>query len=74
MTNLVAAEWLKLRTTRLLACTLPVAVVRRLAAVTGMVIAPTASELQTADGVRRVLSVAGAGATALAVGVLDQRR
>ena len=71
MTNLIAAEWLKLRTTRLLIGTLPVAVVLSLAAVTGMVVSSHSSELDTTDGIRRVLSVAGAGAIVLlVVGVL----
>jgi ABC-2 type transport system permease protein len=71
VTNLVSAEWLKLRTTRLLAGTTPAAIVLSVAAVAGMVASSHTTELETADGVRRVLSVAGAGAIVLLiVGIL----
>ena len=71
MSTLVAAEWLKLRTTRLLLGTVPAAVVLSLAAVAGMVLSSHASALESADGMRRVFSVAGAGAIVmLVVGIL----
>jgi ABC-2 type transport system permease protein len=71
MNDLVAAEWLKLRTTRLLFGTIPAAVALSLAAVAGMVLSSHSPELETAEGVRRVFSVAGAGAIVLlVVGIL----
>jgi ABC-2 type transport system permease protein len=71
MSDLVTAEWLKLRTTRLLHGTVPTAVALSLAAVAGMVLSSHGGELETADGVRRVFSVAGAGAiVVLVVGIL----
>lgn len=71
MTDLIAAEWLKLRTTRLLVGMIPAAVGLSLAAVAGMVVSSHTSELETAEGMRRVFSVAGAGAiVVLVVGVL----
>jgi ABC-2 type transport system permease protein len=69
--DLAAAEWLKLRTTRLLAGTLPVAVALSVAAVAGMVLSAHASPLRASDEVRRILSAAGAGAIVLlVVGIL----
>lgn len=63
MTGLVAAEWLKLRTTRLLHGMVPAAVAISVLAVAGVVLsADHATGLESVDGVRRVLSVTGAGA------------
>lgn len=72
MIDLVAAEWLKLRTTRLLVGMVPAAVAISLAVVAGMVLsADDAAELESSEGVRRVLSVTGAGAIlVLVVGIL----
>jgi len=71
MTALIAAEWLKLRTTRLLVAALPAAVALSMAAVAGMVFASHGPDLETVEGVRRVFSVAGAGAIVLlVVGIL----
>ena len=71
MTELVAAEWLKLRTTRLLHGTVPAAVGLSVAAVAGMALAEPAPDLSSAEAVRRVLSVAGAGAVVvLVIGIL----
>jgi len=71
MNDLLAAEWLKLRTTRLLYGTVPAAVVLSVAAVVGMVVSSPGPDLETAEGMRRVLSVAGAGAiVVLVVGIL----
>jgi len=72
MMDLVAAELLKLRTTRLLLGMIPVAVAISSAAVAGVVLsADSAAELESADGVRRALSVTGSGALiVLVVGIL----
>jgi ABC-2 type transport system permease protein len=71
MTELVAAEWLKLRTTRLLHGTVPAAVGLSVAAVAGMALADHAPDLSSAEAARRVLSVAGAGAVVvLVIGIL----
>lgn len=72
MTDLIAAEWLKLRTTRLLLGVIPAAVAISVAAVVGAVIsADGPSVLESAEGIRRVLSVTGAGALlVLIVGVV----
>jgi ABC-2 type transport system permease protein len=71
MTALIAAEWLKLRTTRLLVATLPIAAVLSVAAVTGMALSGHSDEAATAEGAQRILSVAGAGAIVLLiVGIL----
>lgn len=71
MSDLIGAEWLKLRTTRLLLGTVPAALALSLAAVAGMVVSSHGGELETAEGVRRVFSVAGAGAIVmLVVGIL----
>ncbi len=68
--NDLVAEWLKLRTTRLLYGTIPAGVALSLAAVAGMVVSSHGSDLETADGMRRVFSVAGAGAiVVLVVGI-----
>lgn len=71
MTELIAAEWLKLRTTRLLHGTVPAAVGLSVAAVAGMTLAEHAPDLSSAEALRRVLSGAGAGAVVvLVVGIL----
>jgi ABC-2 type transport system permease protein len=72
MSDLVAAEWLKLRTTRLLLGTLPLVLLLALAAVAGMVIAADGpAELVSDDGLRRVFSVTGTGAIVmLLVGIV----
>jgi ABC-2 type transport system permease protein len=64
VTDLVAAEWLKLRTTRLLLGMFPAAVAISLAAVAGSVLAADRSDvtLDSSEGVRRVLPVTGTGA------------
>lgn len=68
MGDLVAAEWLKLRTTRLLHGMVPVAVALSFAAVAGAVLsADGAAELEASDGIRRVLSVTGTGALVVLV-------
>jgi len=70
--GLVAAEWLKLRTTRLLLGMVPAAVVLSFAAVAGVVLsADGVGELESAELVRRLLSVTGTGAILmLVVGIL----
>jgi ABC-2 type transport system permease protein len=70
--HLVAAEWLKLRTTRVLLGLVPAAVVLSAAAVVGTVLAEDhAGELVTSEGVERTFSAAGAGAIiVLVAGVL----
>jgi ABC-2 type transport system permease protein len=72
MTALVAAEWLKLRTTRLLLGMIAAVVAIAAAAVAGAVLsADGAAELESSDGVRRVLAVTGTGAVlVLVVGIL----
>lgn len=71
MTDLVAAEWLKLRTTRLLHGMIPAAVAISCAAVAGVVLAADAAELESTEGIRRALSVTGAGAIlVLVLGIL----
>ncbi len=72
MTDLIAAEWLKLRTTRLLLGVIPAAIAISFAAVAGAVLsADGPSVLESPDGIRRVLSVTGAGALlVLIVGVI----
>lgn len=67
MNHLVAAEWLKLRTTRLLLGTIPAAVSLSLAAVVGMVLSSHSPELETTEGIRRVFSAAGAGSIVMLV-------
>jgi ABC-2 type transport system permease protein len=63
MSDLVAAELLKLRTTRLLIWLVPAAIALSAAAVIGTVLAEDRAErLITDDGVERIFSVAGAGA------------
>ncbi len=72
MIDLLAGEWLKLRTTRLLWGMIPATVALSFAAVAGAVLAAdSADELESADGIRRVLSVTGTGAIlVLVVGIL----
>jgi ABC-2 type transport system permease protein len=72
MSDLVAAEWLKLRTTRLLHGMIPAAVALSLAGVAGTVLsADDAGALESTEGIRRVLSVTGTGAIlVLVVGIL----
>lgn len=72
MRDLVAAEWLKLRTTRLLAGMVPAALALSAAAVAGNVLtAGTPGELESSEGVRRVLAGTGTGAILmLVVGIL----
>jgi ABC-2 type transport system permease protein len=72
MTDLLAAEWLKLRTTRLLHGMIPAIVALSLAAVAGAVVAAdSVAELESTGGIRQVLSVTGTGAIlVLVVGIL----
>lgn len=68
MIDLIAAEWLKLRTTRLLVGMVPGAVALSLAAVAGTVLSHDGGvPLESSEGVRRVLSVAGTGAILMLV-------
>ena len=69
--ELVAAEWLKLRTTRLLQGMIPAAVAISCAAVAGVVLSADAAQLESTEGIRRALSVTGAGAVlVLVLGIL----
>jgi ABC-2 type transport system permease protein len=72
MIDLVAAEWLKLRTTRLLSGMIPATVALALAAVAGAVLsADGVAELESTGGIRDALSVTGTGAIlVLVVGIL----
>jgi ABC-2 type transport system permease protein len=72
MKDLVAAEWLKLRTTRLLYGSIPAAVALSFAAVAGAVLtADSAAELESTGGIRDTLSVTGTGAIlVLVVGII----
>lgn len=72
MIALVAAEWLKLRTTRLLVGMVPAAVAVSTAAVTGAALSTDgAPALESTEGIRRVLSVTGTGAIlVLVTGIL----
>jgi ABC-2 type transport system permease protein len=72
MIDLLAGEWLKLRTTRLLWGMIPATVALSIAAVAGAVLAADgAAELESTDGIRQVLSVTGTGAIlVLVVGIL----
>ncbi len=72
MKDLIAAEWLKLRTTRLLYGSIPAAVALSFAAVAGAVLsADGAAELESTDGIRDTLSVTGTGAIlVLVVGII----
>jgi ABC-2 type transport system permease protein len=70
--DLVAAEWLKLRTTRLLHGMVPAAVALSCAAVAGAVLsAKSAAALESSDRIRHLLSVTGIGAIlVLLVGII----
>jgi ABC-2 type transport system permease protein len=72
MKDLVTAEWLKLRTTRLLYGSVPAALALSFAAVAGAVLsADGAAELESTGGIRDALSVTGTGAIlVLVVGIL----
>jgi ABC-2 type transport system permease protein len=72
MIDLVAAEWLKLRTTRLLYGSIPAAVALSFAAVAGAVLsAGSAADLESITGIRDTLSVTGTGAIlVLVVGII----
>ncbi len=72
MIDLVAAEWLKLRTTRLIHGMIPAAVAISLAAVAGTVLsADDTGALESTEGIRRALAVTGAGAIlVLVVGII----
>lgn len=73
MTDLVAAEWLKLRTTRLLHGMVPTAVALSVVAVAGSIVVADRSDvaLETSEGLRRVLPVMGTGAiVVLIMGIL----
>jgi ABC-2 type transport system permease protein len=72
MIDLVAAEWLKLRTTRLLYGSIPAAVALSFAAVAGAVLsADSAADLESTRGIRDTLSVTGTGAIlVLVVGII----
>jgi ABC-2 type transport system permease protein len=72
MKDLVAAEWLKLRTTRILYGSVPAALALSFAAVAGAVLsADGAAELESTGGIRDALSVTGTGAIlVLVVGIL----
>jgi ABC-2 type transport system permease protein len=72
MIDLVAAEWLKLRTTRLLYGMIPATVALSVAAVSGAVLsADSVAELESTGGIRDALSVTGTGAIlVLVVGIL----
>jgi ABC-2 type transport system permease protein len=72
MIDLIAAEWLKLRTTRLLYGSIPAAVALSFAAVAGAVLsADSAAELESTGGIRDTLSVTGTGAIlVLVVGII----
>jgi ABC-2 type transport system permease protein len=71
MRNLVATEWLKVRTVRLLVVAVPLAVLLAVAAVAGMVLAADGPDLESTTGIERVFSVTGAGAVVmLIVGIL----
>lgn len=73
MSALLAGEWLKLRTTRLLPAMVAVAVVLSMLAVAGTTLATRRSDvgLDSDEGLRRILSVSGTGAVVvLLLGVL----
>jgi hypothetical protein len=68
MKDLLAAEWLKLRTTRLLYGTLPAAVLISAAAVAGVAVATDGTaKLESAHGIREALSSTGSGAVVVLV-------
>jgi ABC-2 type transport system permease protein len=72
MIDVVAAEWLKLRTTRLRYGSIPAAITLSFAAVAGAVLsADSATELESTTGIRDTLSVTGTGAIlVLVVGII----
>ena len=73
MRDLLVAEWLKLRTTRLLHGMIPAAIAVSFAAVAGSTLAADRADvdLGSTEGIRRVLSVTGTGALlVLIVGIL----
>lgn len=71
MNDLVAAEWMKLRTTRLLAGMIPAAVAVSGAAVAGTVLSADTDALASVAAVRRTLAVTGAGAIlVLVIGII----
>ncbi|MDQ3352869.1 MAG: ABC transporter permease subunit [Actinomycetota bacterium] len=72
MIDLVAAEWLKLRTTRLLLGMIPAIVAVSLAAVAGTILTRDGgAPLESSEGIRRALSVTGSGAIlVLVLGIL----
>ncbi len=72
MMDLIAAEWLKLRTTRLLLGMIPAVVAISLAAVAGTVLTREGgAPLESSEGIRRALSVTGSGAIlVLVLGIL----
>jgi ABC-2 type transport system permease protein len=73
VSKLVGAEWLKLRTTRLLHGMVPVVVIISFAAVAGSVLATDRAgiALDSTRGIRRVLPITGTGAVLmLIVGIL----
>ncbi len=73
MTRLIAAEWLKLRTTRFLQAMFPAAVVLSVVAVAGSIVATDRAgiALDSTRGLRRVFPVTGAGAlVVLLAGIL----
>lgn len=73
MRHLVAAEWLKLTTTRVLWGTIPAAVLLSAAAVSGAVLSADAAgiALQSSAGVQRALHVTGTGSIiVLVLGIL----
>lgn len=73
MSDLIAAEWLKLRTTRLLHGMIPAAVAISFAAVAGSVFATDRAHIPLAStkGLRRILPITGTGALlVLILGIL----
>jgi ABC-2 type transport system permease protein len=73
MTDLLGAEWLKLRTTRLLAGMIPAAIGLSIAAIAGTVLSADSAgiDLETSIGIRRTLHVTGTGALlVLVVGII----
>jgi ABC-2 type transport system permease protein len=71
MIDLIAAEWLKLRTTRLLLGVIPVAIAISCAAVAGSVLTVDDAKLASTPGIRHVFSVTGAGViVVLVLGIL----
>ncbi len=71
MIDLVAGEWLKLCTTRLLAGMIPAAIAISSAATAGAVLSSDAAVALESQGIHRVLSVTGTGAlVVLVVGIM----